>query len=155
MLRNFKKKLTGYTSRPVWLIAAVLVAVLGMAASARTWLKPTSSNRIAVMENKLATSTTLTNRPAMQEQAVIRLLTSGFNPTQVSGASGQYRLVMTRPSRDEEVVLQLKTATGELVQEIEMPQEKADWTTLIELEAGSYTLTVSNHPQWTCQITVQ
>jgi hypothetical protein len=155
MLSNFKKVLMGYTSRPVWLIAALLVAVLGIAAGARTWLKSTSSTRPDVMENKLATSTTLTNRPAMQEQAVIRLLTGGFNPSEISGASGQYRLVVTRPSRDEGVVLQLKMATGELVREIEMPQEKLDWTTLIELAPGSYTLTVVNHPQWTCLISVQ
>jgi hypothetical protein len=155
MLSNFKKALMGYTNRPVWLIAVLLVVVLGMAASARTWLKSTSSTRPAGIENKLAASPALANSPAIQEQAVIRLLTSGFNPTQISGAAGQYRLVATRPSRDEEVVLQLKRESGELVQEIEMPQEKSNWTTLIELEAGSYTLTVANHPQWICHITVQ
>jgi hypothetical protein len=155
MLSNFKGMLKGRTRRPAWLVAAVLVIVLGMTASARTWLKSASPTRTAGMENSPPAPTTLPHRPTLQEQAIIRLLTSGFSQTQISGAAGQYRLVMTRTSQDEEVVLQLKTESGELVQEIAMPQEKLDWTTLIELEAGSYMLTVVNHPQWTCHITVQ
>ena len=89
------------------------------------------------------------------EQAVIRLLTTGFSPTEVSGAAGQYRLVATRGSRDEQLTFQLKRSSGELVQELAMPQDKVDWTTLLEIGTGSYTLTVSTHQDWVCHITVQ
>jgi hypothetical protein len=90
-----------------------------------------------------------------QERAVIRVLTSGFNPAEVSGEAGSYRVAVTRPSGEEEVKLELRSASGELIQELVMPQQKLDWTTLIELQRGSYTLRVVNHPQWMCRISVQ
>jgi hypothetical protein len=90
-----------------------------------------------------------------EERAVIRLLTNGFSPTEVAGAPGMYRLVTTRRSRDEEITLQLKKSSGEVVQEIVVPQDKLDWTTLIEIEAGSYSLVVTGHADWVCNITVQ
>jgi hypothetical protein len=153
MFKRIKNQLkNGRGRKLVWLTIALLLITFGLTVSARTWMSVGSPDA-----KSLHTPTAPQNSLSAQEQerGVIRLLTSGFSPTEVSGLRGQYRLVTTRPSQGEEVVLQLKTATGELVQEIEMPQEKADWTSLIELEAGSYTLTVVNHPQWTCHISVQ
>ena len=137
----------------VWLIAALLLIAVGLTVSARTWL----SSKASIAESLPAPVSRPNNLPAQEkeERAVIRLLTSGFSQTEVSGTGGQYRLVATRSSREEEIVLQLKRENGELVEELTMPQEKLNWTTLIELEAGSYTLTVNNHPQWMCHITVQ
>jgi hypothetical protein len=138
--------------RLVWLAAALLLVAAGLTVSARTWLSPGEMNA-----KSLAVSSPLQSSPNVQEQerGLIRLLTSGFSQTEVTGTGGQYRLVMTRASQDEAVVLQLKRESGELVQEITMPQEKLNWTTLVELEAGSYTLTVTNHPQWVCNISIQ
>jgi hypothetical protein len=136
--------------RLVWLSAALLLIAVGLTVSARTWLSPRGT-----VARSLAVSSPRQSSPSAQEQGVIRLLTSGFSQTEVTGTDGQYRLVATRASRDEAVVLQLKRESGELVQKITMPQEKLNWTTLIELEAGSYTLTVNNHPLWMCHITVQ
>jgi hypothetical protein len=154
---SFKRVLKGRAKAPVWLMAAVLVAVIGMVASARTWLisGPSINATAMAMANHPPTPATITRSPTLQEQAVIRLLTSGFSSTEVTGSAGHYRLVATRTSREEEVVLQVKTEVGELVQDLTMPQEKLDWTTTIELQSGSYNLTVTNHPSWVCHITVQ
>ena len=142
----------GRAKKLALLTAMVLLAAAGLTVSARTWLSaattPAESHSAPVSPHNSSTT-------QQQEQGVIRLLTSGFSQAEISGGSGQYRLVATRASQNEEVVLQLKTGSGELVQEITMPQEKLDWTTLIELAAGSYTLTVVNHPDWVCQITIQ
>jgi hypothetical protein len=128
----------------------LLLITVGLTLSASAWLS--SGETIA---QSLPAATLRQDRLTPQERGIIRLLTNGFSPPEVSGTSGQYRLVITRPSRSEEVVLQLKRENGELVQEIAMPEEKLNWTMLIELEAGSYTLTVVNHPQWVCRLTVQ
>jgi hypothetical protein len=137
--------------RAVRLVAVVMLAATALTVSARTWL----SFREARTKSVAMTTAPETSASAQAEQGVIRLLTSGFNPTSVTGSAGQYRLAVTRVSRDEEVVLQLKSSSGEIVQEIRMPQEQTDWTTVIEIESGSYSLTVTNHPDWVCNITVQ
>lgn len=152
MLKQIKSGLrSGRGEKLAWVMAALLLIAAGLTVSARTWF---SSGTIA---ESLPTPASRQNSLPVQEQerGLIKLLTGGFSQTEVSGSSGHYRLVMTRPSRDEAVVLQLKTETGGLVQEIEMPQEKVNWTTLIELEAGSYSLTVVNHPGWICHISVE
>jgi hypothetical protein len=142
----------GRAKKLALLMAAVLLAAAGLTASPRTWLSAATTPAEKLTASASTQNSSVTQQ---QEQGVIRLLTSGFTEAEISGMSGQYRLVATRASQNEEVVLQLKTGSGELVQEITMPQEKLDWTTLIELAAGSYTLTVVNHPDWVCQITIQ
>lgn len=153
MFKRIKDGLrTGRGNKLVWLTATLLFITAGLTVSARTWLSP----RTIAESFTVPAAPTQVSLPAQEpERGVIRLLTSGFSSTEVSGTSGQYRLVMTRSYQNEEVVVQLKKDSGELVQEIEMPQEKVDWTTLIELQAGSYTLTVANHPDWVCQINIQ
>jgi hypothetical protein len=139
-------------SRLVWTMVALVLTAMVVTVSAGTWL----SSREPMAESLPAPASPQSNPTAQQqERGVIRLLTSGFSQTEVSGTSGQYRLVVTRSSQNEEVILQLKTDSGQLIREIEIPQEKLDWTTLIELEAGSYQLSVVNHLEWVCHITVQ
>lgn len=153
MFKHMKDQLKNGPGRKlVWLTGGLLLITFGLTVSARTWL----SFRSTTAESLPTPATRQSGlQPQEQERGVIRLLTSGFSPTEVSGQSGQYRLVATRPSQDEDVVLQLKTETGALVQELQMPQDKADWTTLIDLQTGSYTLTVVNHSGWVCHINVQ
>lgn len=135
----------------MWLIAAVVTLVaIGLTVSAKTWI--TSREAAA---NSVPSPLTQANSGQTQEQGIIRLLTSGFNPAELNGSPGQYRIVATRPNKDEQVVLQLSWRSGGVIQELVMPQEKLDWTTLIELQEGSYTLSVANHPEWNCLITIQ
>jgi hypothetical protein len=138
--------------RLVWFSGALILIAAGLTVSARTWLAP---RQVVVRSTAAAAPMQGSSAPQAEEHGLIRLLTSGFSQPEVAGTAGQYRVVMTRVSKDEEVRLQLKSAGGETLQEIVMPPERADWTTLINLETGSYSLTVSNHPQWVCQLTVQ
>lgn len=135
----------------VWLTAAALLMAAGLSANAGNWL----SNRRAVVNSLPVPAVVQQNATPIRERAVIRLLTSGFNPTEVTGAAGHYRIVATRRSRTEEVKLQLKLEGGELVEELLMPEDEVNWTTLIELQSGSYQLNVVNHPEWVCHIDVQ
>lgn len=153
MLKKLKDRLrTRRGKKAVWLLAALLLITAGLTVSARTWL----SSRTIAEGLAVPAAPGQSSLPIPEpERGVIRLLTNGFSPTEISGTSGQYRLVMTRMNQNEEIILQLKKDTGELVQEIEMPQEKVDWTTLIELQAGSYKGTVVNHPEWVCHIIIQ
>lgn len=134
----------------VCVIAAVVLGAMALTASAGTWLS-SGKNAAKSLPPKAAQQ----NSAPVGEQGIIRLLASGFDSAEVSGPAGRYRIVATRASREEQVTLQLKRADGELVEEFVMPQEKLDWTTVIELQVGSYTLGVVNRPEWTCRITVQ
>src|SRR5215212_2535330 len=146
MFELIKKAFLGTNKkRRMWLPAVLILIVAGLTVSARTWL-----SRLETPVASIATSAPTQSNPTAQQQehGLIRLLTSGFSQPEITGPAGQYRLVATRASQSEAVVLQLKRMSGELVQELAVPQEKLNWTTLIGLESGSYTLTVANHPEW-------
>jgi hypothetical protein len=135
------------------LMAALLLTATALTASGREWLKTPFRAARAAMTKGASARATVTTQAA--EPQIIRLGPEGFSPTEVSGQDGSYRMAVTRADGATQLVLRLERQDGELVREIEVPQGKPDWTTLIELESGSYVLKVANHWEWVCYITVQ
>jgi hypothetical protein len=92
--------------------------------------------------------------PAAQDDEVqVVLGTAGFTPAEVTHAAGAFAVAVDNQGVTGEYVLQLKGAGGALLDEIRVQKGSVVWT--VELAAGTYTLTVANHPDWLCQITVQ
>jgi hypothetical protein len=90
---------------------------------------------------------------AESEEVQIALSNSGFTPTEVTHAPGNFALAVENQDVTDEYVLQLKGAGGTLLDEIRVQKGSAVWS--VDLAVGSYTLMVANHPDWVCQITVQ
>ncbi len=130
-------------------MAVLLLVATGLTASARAWFSGAGEPKV---KNTVAAVTQ--DSGAQEVRGLVRLTADGFSPAQLNGAPGKYRIAMTRWSRDEIVIL-VRSAGGETLKEMTVPQGQLDWTTLVELGSGSYVLKVANHPEWVCQITVQ
>ncbi|HKS30531.1 MAG TPA: hypothetical protein VJS44_22085, partial [Pyrinomonadaceae bacterium] len=93
---------------------------------------------------------------APEEALFITILPQGgFDPVQVTRTGGEFRLCLNKRPRADDLVVRLKKQSGELVKEISLPKESIDWSEMVNLAAGSYTLTEANHSGWACQITIQ
>ncbi|HKV42786.1 MAG TPA: hypothetical protein VJX67_26545 [Blastocatellia bacterium] len=91
------------------------------------------------------------------EAQVIPLKTWGFDPSQVTRRQGLVFLLVPNRSGVATVNLHLTQATqagGVDVATVALPMEQTDWTPLVNLTPGNYTLSETNHPNWVCQITV-
>lgn len=140
-----------------WAVIALLLITTGFRVSSRLWFVPSArATKSAVADSSLATPLPLSKASLAQTgRGVIHLLPTGFSRTEVSGQAGQYSVAVTRSSASDQIVLRLERANGEIVQEIEVPTDKAEWATQIGLEVGSYTLRVVNHSEWTCHLTIE
>jgi hypothetical protein len=87
------------------------------------------------------------------DEVQIVLGASGFTPAGVTHAAGNFALAVENQDAAGEYVLRLTSADGTLLNEVRVQKGTAVWT--VDLAAGSYALTVADHPDWVCQITVQ
>jgi hypothetical protein len=90
---------------------------------------------------------------AQDDEVQIALSASGFTPAEVTHAAGTFALAVENQDAASEHVLRLRSADGTLLNEVRVQKGAAVWT--VDLAAGQYTLTVADHPDWVCTITVQ
>jgi hypothetical protein len=86
---------------------------------------------------------------------LIKIRSAGITPTQITRAAGVCAFAIDNESGVSEITLYLDRADGERVHEIVIPKGVPNWGAEVDLPAGNYTLKEANHPQWSCQITVQ
>ncbi len=109
--------------------------------------------------NVIAKATRKDSVPVTQGQRIAELkrLTirpTGFDPTQITCTKGRIVLAIYNRSGLDQVVLRIRTASGELRREIHVPKDEPNWRGAIELSPGRYTITEVNHSDWVCSINV-
>lgn len=97
--------------------------------------------------------------PAVQEQEpeelTLTLRPEGFTPAEVTRAAGRFQLsVDNRTESNEELVFRLSREGGESVREMRAPRGTVDWSEIINITPGSYTLTETSHTKWVCRLTI-
>lgn len=80
---------------------------------------------------------------------------NGFAPSEATCAAGNLNLSVSNQSGTEGLTLRLMRDSGELVQEIAMPQGTQQWSGEVMLSSGGYTLMEANHPAWLFHINAQ
>ena len=88
------------------------------------------------------------------EEVTLTLHPDGFNPTEVVRPAGRFMLSVDNRSGVEKVTLILKRGNGRKVIEIKVLNGNGDWSELIELLPGRYTLTEADHPSWKCDFLI-
>ena len=83
----------------------------------------------------------------------IELTDNGFVPTEITHSSGAFGISVENTSSANEYTLRLKAADGTILNEIPVQKGSVAWS--VNLQPGLYTLTETNHEQWSCVITVQ
>lgn len=79
----------------------------------------------------------------------------GFAPSEATCAAGSLNLSVSNQSGAEALTLRLTRDSGELVQEISLPQGTSQWSGEVTLSSGGYTLMEVNHPAWLFHINAQ
>lgn len=87
------------------------------------------------------------------DEVRIELNSNGFAPSEVQHAPGTFAIAVENSTLSGSYTLRLKGEDGTVLKEIEVQKGSAAWT--VTLQAGQYTLTEANHPEWLCRITVQ
>jgi hypothetical protein len=93
--------------------------------------------------------------PAAQADTVVTALSpSGFTPNQVSHPASAFNLKVRNQSGEHQVTLQLSDADGKKVAGARLTEKVGEWSAPLNLTAGTYTLSETSHPNWTCTVNV-
>lgn len=132
-------------------IAGLFVTVIGVslwfvvhARSDRTYASSHSSG-------SPRESSTATDRV---EAELLVLRSDGFHPNEITRPPGRFLLALQNQGSEEEPSLELKQERGASVREVRMPQRQSKFKEFLHLPPGRYVLVETNHPAWTCTITI-
>jgi hypothetical protein len=79
---------------------------------------------------------------------------NGFAPEEITRPAGNYLISVTNLTGMPELTFKLDRANGERVHSAKVPKEKRTWRQQVHLTPGDYLLTVMDHPDWSCRITI-
>jgi hypothetical protein len=157
VIRNLPQISRRSSLRLVGIVAAiVVVALIGLWARYQL-LGATTKSPLAAKSHPASTtgasqpvSSALTNADVL----TTTLTSTGFSPRDVSHARGAFNLRVKNQSGQEEIVLRLTNANGDVIANTRLTNKVSAWTTPLELGPGLYTLTEANHNEWICQIQI-
>jgi hypothetical protein len=78
----------------------------------------------------------------------------GFEPKQIARPKRPFYLVVENRSGILDVNLQLDRVTGGRLREAQVKKRNQIWTDVLDLPPGSYRLSVAEHTNWVCDITI-
>ena len=88
------------------------------------------------------------------ETELITLQPSGFEPNEIKRPQGAFILGVDNRAGVEAIELQLMRADGQRLNALQTPKRKVSWREVVDLAPGRYLLSVANHPEWTCNVTI-
>lgn len=88
------------------------------------------------------------------EAELLVLRSDGFTPHEITRPPGRFLLALQNHSNEEELSLILKQETGASVREVRIAKRQSKFKELLQLPVGRYVLFDTNHPNWTCTITI-
>lgn len=81
------------------------------------------------------------------------LTSNGFTPNEARHAAGRFAIAVENSALSGEYTLRLKAEDGTVLNEFQVQKGSSAWT--VTLQTGTYSLTETDHPQWTCRIVIQ
>jgi hypothetical protein len=89
------------------------------------------------------------------ETATLMLTPDGFEPDELTMPAGKLLLVLNKRIGPRDAEFELRVADhGNVVYRVRMPENTLNWSEIIELHPGNYTLSVVDNPQWVCRIKI-
>ena len=88
------------------------------------------------------------------ETELITLQPSGFEPTEISRPQGAFILGVDNRAGVESIELQFMRVDGQRLNALQTPKRKVSWREVVDLPPGVYVLSVTNHPEWSCNVTI-
>lgn len=141
-------------------IVVALVAAAALAAGAGAL--PSPAGEAKEMHHAAVTATGRAPHAASAESKTderieaerITLQRTGFEPSEITRRHGRFLIAFDDRSGLEDVTLSLVRQTGVRVHDVGFDRNKKRWREIINLPPGYYRLTVANHPEWVCNLTI-
>lgn len=86
---------------------------------------------------------------------LLTLRPEGFEPQEMQLSAGEYLLIAKNRTGLDELNLRLARDNGEHVSQAKVGARRKDWKQRLKLSPGTYRLTESSHPEWSCRIVVE
>ncbi len=93
-------------------------------------------------------------RPAGVEAEVITILSSGFQPAEITRPRGQFLILVDNQSGLDDLTLRLQRVGGQKLNEVRQTRKERIVRQVENLPPGEYQLTEAEHPDWVCRITI-
>lgn len=108
-----------------------------------------SAPKAVMYEEQLSVS------PPVQDpgEVTLTLEASGFAPAEVTRAMGPFYLSVDNRSGTEDLRLLLRASDGTMIREMRV--RSGDWSELLDLSPGTYTLSEANHSNWVCAFIIR
>jgi hypothetical protein len=145
------------------LLIAALIFFTCLKVSAWIWPVPAEITRQSVSQTKAVFPTkSVVPAPASSgnfaqeriEAEVITLRSTGFEPGEITRPASRFFILVENRTDIEAVNLQLNSQHGDRLHNVRMLRGGMDWTEMVDLRPGRYTLTEADHPEWVCRITI-
>ena len=88
------------------------------------------------------------------ETELITLQPSGFEPNEIRRPQGPFILGVDNRAGVEAIELQFMRVDGQRLNALQTRKRKVSWREVVDLPPGQYLLSVANHPEWTCNVTI-
>jgi hypothetical protein len=161
--RSMMKTMTAYTRgvSPAAMVVGALLLISSMAAGARTWLRaPVAGTTVTTTKAPAPAHLPAAPPPGAAavkdrlEALIVKLRRTGFEPTEVTRSQGSFLLAFDNLTGEDEIDLRLEQETGNKLHEVRMPRGNVRWRQALDLHPGRYVLSVADHPEWACHITI-
>jgi hypothetical protein len=96
-----------------------------------------------------------TKTRARVEAELVTLTPTGFEPREIARPPGPFLLSVDNYSGQDSVTLHLTVESRGRLREVAVPGRQRDWSEVLTLPPGRYTLAEANHPGWVCHITIR
>jgi hypothetical protein len=131
----------------LFVVVGLSVVFLGVTTSAKLWSNsPHETSTQPQTDNENTPKRTLTLLP-------IQLRQNGFMPREVNEPAGNFEFLMINASGEHDVSINLEREQGERLESL-TPQRGRNLRKQVQLAAGNYLLTVPDHPDWVCRLTI-
>lgn len=142
----------------VLLLGAFLVVLSALALGARSWrISASARPGPTALTAKLATLASPQGRSPKQriEGEIIGITPHGFEPTEITRPAGAFLVVVDNHSGVPAITLLLNGDVGLPLRNVLVRREKRNWSDVVDLPRGNYTLREAAHPGWVCHITIR
>ena len=93
-------------------------------------------------------------RQVRVETELITLQPTGFEPNEIRRPQGAFILGVDNRAGVQAIELQFMRVDGQRLNALQTRKRKVSWREVVDLPPGQYLLSVADHPEWTCNVTI-
>ena len=135
-------------------IIAALTGIFVFTAHAHNWF-PAKMGTDAGKAQLVAARVIVQNEASQEtEVELITVTSSGFAPGEITRPRAPFILALHNQSGEAPLSVTIKNGVGEEVTQVQIVASKRSAHQTLDLPAGQYTLSVAEHPDWHCIITL-